>query len=71
MSIFSIASTVGFYFSCKSSETDMTVHMNYTNMITTVAICIALIVVTSLPWKICTAVYKHRYEVYRKSEGGN
>jgi hypothetical protein len=69
-SIFSIVSTVGLYFSCKAAEINITVRINYINMITTVAICIALIIVTSLPWNIYNMLYKHRYEAYRKSEGG-
>lgn len=70
-SLFSIAATVGLMFLCKFTKSDLEVSIDYTNAITTVVLCIAMIVVTSLPWKMYSVVYKHRYSVHQKKEGGN
>ena len=70
-SIFSIAATVGLYFICKASKIPFAVEINYGNIVTTVLLCVFMIVVTSLPWSIYKMLYRHHYMVYQKSEGGN
>ena len=43
----------------------------YVNIVMTMALCILMIIATSLPWKIYHIIYKHHYAVYKKSEGSN
>lgn len=70
-SFISLATTIGFYFICRSSGTELNVQINYKNVIITFLLCIVMIVVTSLPWKIYNIIYKHHYAMYQKKERGN
>ena len=71
VSIFSIAATVGLYFVCKATNSLLAVQFNYTNMVLTILLCVAMIVVTALPWTIYNRSYKRRYAAYKQSKGGN
>ena len=69
--ILSLAATYGLQFACKSTDAPLAVQLNYTNIIVTTVLCIVMIVVTSLPWKIYNIIYRYRYTAYKKNEGGN
>jgi len=72
VSVFSLAATIGLHFICKATNLcPLAVQVNYANAIVTILLCVVMIVVTSLPWKIYNVIYKHRYAAYQKSEGGN
>ena len=71
VSILSALSTVGLFFICNSAGLSLGVKMNYVNMAVTVVLCIVMIVLTSLPWKLFVSAYNRRYEEFKKSEGGN
>lgn len=71
VTILSLAATIGLHFACKLTNAHLAVQLDYANIIVTVILCIVMIVVTSLPWKIYNIIYKHRYAAYQKSEGGN
>lgn len=65
----SLATTIGLHLVCKSANSPLYVQFNYTNIGMTMALCVLMIVVTSLPWKIYNIIYKHHYVMYKKSEG--
>ncbi len=70
VSIFSLATTICLHFLCEATEhCRLVVQVNYANVIVTMLFCIVLIIVTSLPWKIYNVIYRHRYTMYRKTEG--
>lgn len=71
VSIFHLASTIGLYFICKLTNARIAVQIDYVNIVMTMALCILMIIATSLPWKIYHIIYKHHYAVYKKSEGSN
>lgn len=70
VSIFSLATTICLHFLCEATELcHLVVQVNYANVIFTMLFCIVLIIVTSLPWKIYNVIYRHRYTMYKKTEG--
>lgn len=69
VSLFSLAATVGLYFVFQDSSIGF--EIDYINAGVTTVLCVVMIVITSLPWKIYKTVFKHRYAAYLKSEGGN
>lgn len=72
VSVLSLIATIGLHLICKATNLcSIAVQVNYANAIATILICVLLIVVTFLPWKIYNVIYKHRYAAYQKSKGGN
>lgn len=69
VSIFSLAATIGLSVACLLTDTYLSIKIDYTNAIITLLLCIALIVITSLPWKIYKTTYRRRYAKYQKREG--
>lgn len=49
----------------------LSVELNYTNMIVTGALCVALIVLTAVPWSIHRSIYRRRLAAFNERERRN
>lgn len=67
----SIAAVVCFDLFCKNEGKSLVVQIDYANVAMTVLLCVVMLIVSLLPWRIYNMVYKHRYAAYQRSEGGN
>lgn len=60
VSILSLGATVALKFLCDEEGVNLLVEFDYTNMVITILSCIAMLVLTSLPWKIYGILYRRR-----------
>ena len=70
VSIFSFISTFVLEFLLKDNMQYAVLEIDYTNVLVTMILCIVMMILTCLPWKIYSNAYKRQFNNYQESEAG-